>query len=202
MTDTVLQLFARPPIAGRVKTRLIPSVGADNALAIYRHCLQYNLDLVRHSRMRYQVWLSEAGIDDCFGNDPLAIQQGSNLGERMLHAMSSALIENGGDYERVILIGSDCLDITRDLLNEVRQKLNTHRLVLVPAEDGGYVLIAAKLGIDAGMFRDIDWGTHRVLSQTLDRARQAGIDICILNPLRDIDRYEDLQHYAELQSYT
>lgn len=201
MTDTLLQLFARPPIAGRVKTRLIPSIGADKALAIYRHCLQHNLDLVRHSQMHYQVWLSEGGSDDCFCNDPLAIQQGRNLGERMLHAMSSVLQGTGGNYERVILIGSDCLDISQTLLSIVRQKLDTHPLVLVPAEDGGYVLIAAKHSIPAGLFRDIEWGTHRVLLQTLDKATQAGIQPCVLNPLRDIDRYEDLQHYAELQPF-
>ena len=67
--------------------------------------------------------------------------------------------------------------------------------------DGGYVLIAARDHIDKRLFESIDWGTRRVLVQTLDKIMQSGINACILNPLRDIDRYSDIKHYAAFNQY-
>ena len=54
-----IQVFAKPPVAGKVKTRLIANLGAPVAADIYRYCLDYTLNLVRQSGLDYQVWLSE-----------------------------------------------------------------------------------------------------------------------------------------------
>lgn len=201
MTKTVIQLFARPPVRGKVKTRLITTIGADQALAIYRHCLDYNLSLIRHSGFDYQVWLSEQPGQDWPDTEPFMIQQGASLGDRMLFALTSALSCNHGHYDRVILIGSDCLELTPNLLNAVNRNLDDHELVIIPAEDGGYVLIAARDSINPAIFADISWGSHRVMDQTLNKVQHSGINACILSPLRDIDRYDDLQHYAAFQQY-
>lgn len=201
MTKTVIQLFARPPLKGRVKTRLIAKVGAENALSIYRHCLDFNLSLIRNSGFDYQIWLSEDTGQQWFHGETVKIQRGHTLGERMLSAISSELQQNHHQYDRVILIGSDCLDLTPNLLKQVDLKLDNHDLVIIPAKDGGYVLIAARQSISPELFDDIAWGSHQVMKQTLEKIMQSSIDASILNPLRDIDRYDDLQHYSVFQQY-
>lgn len=200
MTKTVIQLFARPPLKGKVKTRLSAKVGAENALSIYRHCLDFNLSLLRNCGFDYQIWLSEEPEKEWFPGENVKVQQGRNLGERMLFSMSSEL-QQTCRYDRVILIGSDCLDLTQSLLNQVETELDHNDLVIIPASDGGYVLIAARESINPRLFDDISWGSHKVMKQTQQRVMQSGIRASILNPLRDIDRIDDLQHYAVFQQY-
>ena len=197
MADTLIQLFARPPVEGRVKTRLIPALGSEKALAVYRHCLQYNLSLVGNSGFDHQLWLSESDHSGEFDNQRVHLQQGADLGARMLHAMHSGL----DDYRRVILIGSDCLDLSVGLLHQVDARLSQAELVLVPAEDGGYVLIAARKSIHPRLFEGIPWGTPRVLEQTKARIDELECNAFLFNSLRDIDRVEDLQHYPGLRKY-
>ena len=197
MTKTLIQLFAKPPVEGKVKTRLIPDIGEKSATAIYRHCLKSNIKLVKQSAFEFQIWLTEVSDHPLFKNEKIKIQQGDKLGTKMFHALTEALSR----HTKVILIGSDCLDLSTPLLQRVCEKLEQHELVFIPALDGGYVLIAAKESIDPNIFKDIAWGSDSVLTQTLEQAMQSGIDTVVLNPLRDIDRVDDVQHYAELQQY-
>lgn len=198
MPRTLIQLFAKPPVAGKVKTRLIPDIGIKSATAIYQHCLKNNIQLLQQSNFDTQIWLTEPSQHALFRDECVEYQQGYKLGEKMFHALSNAL---SSDYNKVILMGSDCLDLNHTLLNKVCNKLEQHDLVLIPAVDGGYVLIAAKNSIHPTLFEDIEWSSENVLKQTLERAMTCGINTFILNPLRDIDRVADLQHYAELRQY-
>ena len=197
MSDTVIQLFAKLPIAGEVKTRLIPQIGQDHALSVYRHCLQNNLQLIRNSRFNQQLWLNRKGNEDWLNSNEVHIQQGLDLGEKMLHAMRHGFTQ----YRNCIIIGSDCLDLNQKILNRVHHKLQDYDLVIIPALDGGYVLIAARDQIDSAVFSSIPWSTQRVLIQTLEKCMQQKIKTFILNPLRDIDYVEDLKHYPELETY-
>ncbi len=199
MPETLLQLFAKPPEVGKVKTRLIPDVGAQAATRIYRHCLQHNLDLLDQSSFVGQLWLSNRCETGLMKMDKIHYQQGDDLGQRMYHAMSSQFAS--GHYNKIILIGADCLDLTPQLLREVEAKLEDHQLILIPALDGGYVLIAASQHISPQLFSDIDWSSERVLRQTLQKATDHGISKLVMNPLRDIDHIEDIQHYPQLQQY-
>ncbi len=198
MSQTVIQLFCKSPIAGKVKTRLIPSLGTKAATSVFQHCLKVNLELVKKSPFDAQVWLRGSPDHIMFAGFSIYPQKGSNLGEKMYNAMSRAL---KGAYDNVILIGSDCLDMSQESLQKVSAKLQHHDLVFVPAMDGGYVLIAAHKSIDAGLFSPIHWGTPTVLKESLENAMRLGIDTAVLNPLRDIDRPEDLSHYEVFEKY-
>lgn len=198
MSVTVIQLFAKPPVEGKVKTRLVPDIGSKSAAAVYQHCLLSNINLIQNSAFDYQIWLTEPSDHKLFNNENIHYQQGRNLGERMFHALSEALSTG---YNKAILMGSDLLDLTPSLLQKACDKLQRHDLLFIPALDGGYVLIAAKQTIEPEIFNGIDWGSNKVLRQTLEKAMSSGIDTVVLNPLRDIDRIDDLQHYAELQQY-
>jgi uncharacterized protein len=197
MSDTVIQLFARLPVTGSVKTRLIPEIGADNATAVYRHCLRYSLSLINQSDVAQQLWLDQTGQDAIFDNFSVYTQRGSDLGARMLHAIQHGLRQ----YSKVILIGSDCIELNLKILQQVEQKLAHYDLVLIPARDGGYVLIAARDHIEPEIFSAINWGSDSVLKQTLLKCMQHKIRTYILNPLRDIDHASDLKHYPELAIY-
>nr|MDJ0833798.1 glycosyltransferase [Gammaproteobacteria bacterium] len=164
-----------------------------------RHCLQHNLALLAASAFPSQLWLSSPCELELLPADRLHYQQGDDLGQRMYHAMSSQLDQPS--YDKVILIGADCLELTPSLLRKVEARLDDHELVLIPALDGGYVLIAAHDYIAPELFRDIEWSSERVLEQTLHIAMQLGISSHVMNPLRDIDHVEDLQHYPQLQQY-
>ena len=197
MTKTVIQLFARPPVRGKVKTRLITTIGADQALAIYRHCLDYNLSLIRHSGFDYQVWLSEQPGQDWPDTEPFMIQQGASLGDRMLFALTSALSCNHGHYDRVILIGSDCLELTPNLLNAVNRNLDDHELVIIPAEDGGYALIGLRR-TDVRLFQGIAWGASDVLARTRRIIDQLGWSCHELPMQWDLDRPGDIDRLLAL----
>lgn len=201
MGATILQLFARPPVAGQVKSRLAAEIGAANALAVYRHCLQTSLSLARDSGFEHEIWLTAPSYDPLFQHIPTRIQRGHDLGQRMLHALEHALAPDAGRYSKALLIGSDCLDLSTGVLHRVAQKLDEYSLVLVPARDGGYVLIAARGSIDRALFEGIEWGSSKVLIQTLEQAMKQGIDTYLLNPLRDIDHREDMQQYPVLHQY-
>ena len=193
----IIQVFAKPPVAGKVKTRLIAELGEKVATDIYRFCLDYSLDMVRRSGYEYQIWLSEDSSDEIFRGEAYNLQQGADLGSRMLQAISSQLQPN--DSAKVVLIGSDCLDITFSHLQQALEALDNNDIVLLPALDGGYALIACRK-VDARLFAEVKWSSSQVLEQTLKNARNLNYSVKILETVRDIDTLLDVNHYAELKS--
>ena len=100
-------------------------------------------------------------------------------------------------HRRAILIGSDCPALeARDLRRAARSLCAGYRVVLQPAEDGGYVLVAARAAPRA-MFEGVDWGTSRVMAQTAQRL--AGVRWTSLRTLWDVDRAEDLERLRSLR---
>lgn len=195
----LIQLFAKPPVEGKVKTRLIPDLGVAKATQVYRYCLQYTLDLVRKSGYRYQIWLTDKTRDSIFNAEPYHLQQGTNLGSRMWQAIDSQLREGKHTQSEILLIGSDCLDLNYFHFQQAISALSTHDIVLTPAHDGGFALIGCRV-IDAQLFNRVKWGSNEVFIQTVNNAQSLGYQISILESVRDIDTLEDLSHYPELLS--
>ena len=195
----VIQLFARPPVAGHVNTRLIPDLGQSLAADIYRYCLDYALRLVRQTAFDYQIWLSEDSHDSLFAGEPYYLQQGADLGSRMLSAIQGQLQRETTEACAVILIGSDCLDLTPAHIQQAIDSLASHDLVLLPTFDGGYALIGCRR-IDARLFVNVEWGGSQVLRQTLENAQSLNYRVSVLETVRDIDTLQDVNHYAELRS--
>ena len=196
----LIQIFAKPPVAGKVKTRLIPDLGESVATEIYRYCLDYTLNLVRHSGLDYQIWLSEDSTDPIFQGEAYSLQQGPDLGSRMLQAISGQLQRQATPGAKVILIGSDCLDMSNTHLHQALEALGGHDIVLLPAFDGGYALIACGK-IEAQLFAGVEWGSGSVFKQTLKNARALDYQVSILETIRDIDTLQDVNHYAELRPF-
>ncbi|HEX6633117.1 MAG TPA: DUF2064 domain-containing protein, partial [Usitatibacter sp.] len=95
----------------------------------------------------------------------------------------------------LVLIGADCPALTADHLRAAAAALRTHDAAFVPAEDGGYVLVALARSIE-GLFDGVSWGGAAVMAQTRERLTRAGARWTELAPLWDVDRPDD---YARLQ---
>lgn len=189
-----LGIFAKPPLPGQVKTRLIPEIGAERATRVYRYCLDHTLAVAQASGLDYQVFLSESSNDDLFLETSFSLQRGHDLGERMYNALRLML---AGDSDGAILIGSDCLDLGPRHLLDAARALADHELVFVPAVDGGFALIGCSV-LDPELFRGVPWSTAVVLDETLHNARSLEYRCRLLETLRDIDTLQDLEHYPQL----
>ncbi len=202
VTDSVLlQQFAKAPVPGQVKTRMLPRLSATQACALHTELVLWTCETLLDAALgSVELWVagdpSVAVFAECASRGPLALrrQVGTDLGSRMRHALNDGL----GRADRVLLVGSDCPALTGSYLQEARMALETVDLVLGPALDGGYVLIGARRPVDA-VFDGVRWGSASVLAETLARARAAGISVARLGPLQDVDRPEDLVHWRELR---
>jgi len=195
--STCLMLFSRVPVLGKVKTRLVPALGAAGALALHETLLQEKIDLLQQQQVATpQLWLDEnvehSLLAECVL--PIHIQQGGDLGERMAHAMMTALQY----HERALIIGTDCPDLDEDYLARALAALvEGERIVLGPALDGGYCLVGMNAPF-VSIFEGISWGSSSVLQQSLSAMCDLGLNYHLLNALRDIDRPEDMKYFPNL----
>ncbi|RTR07249.1 glycosyltransferase [Halomonas nitroreducens] len=197
-----LAILAKAPLPGRVKTRLIPALGAAGAAALHvrllRHTLAMALAATRPERITLWTALDPAhplflALAEDHGIR-LAAQPEGDLGARMHHA----LVVLGGPG---LLVGSDCPVLTPALLGQCQAALETAEAVCLPAEDGGYALVGVRES-HLELFRGIDWGGPRVMAQTRQRARALGWRLACPAEVWDVDRPEDLGRLAALDAFT
>ena len=187
-------IFAKPPVAGTVKTRLIPDIGAEKATSVYRYCLQHTLDEARRSGLDYELFLTEESNDPIFQHEACRLQKGADLGERMLRSLEQ-MLRDGADG--AIIIGSDCLDLDSLHLQAAARALADHEMVLLPAFDGGYALIGCSR-VTHSQFNGVQWSGAQVYRKTVANAKKLGYRVCSLETVRDIDTLGDLDDYPEL----
>ena len=193
-----LIVFTRNPELGECKTRLAKTVGDESALKIYKHLLQHTADVSKSVKADRFVFYSETiNENDIWESSHFKkkLQQGENLGQRMHNAFSE-LFQSG--YENVCIIGSDLLDLNAELIETAYEKLNDHDIVIGPAEDGGYYLLAMTK-MHSSVFENKDWGTETVRAATLKDLQNN--TVLLLKELNDIDTFDDMKHYEELRKY-
>ena len=190
-----INVFTRAPEPGRVKTRLIPAIGALRAADLLRGMTRVTLARVREADIGpATLWCTPAPDETLRATAEefrmkLRTQHGMDLGERMHYALRLALKE----HEAALVLGTDCPFISRKDLEEARTLLFEHdcRAVLGPAFDGGYYLLGART-LDASLFTEIPWGSGEVLDRTRGRLNAKGWRWAELGFRHDIDRPEDL----------
>ena len=192
--DSSILVFCKAPIVGEVKTRLIPTLGADEACTIYKMLSEGTITAALEADLAsVQLWCAPDTTHEFFTQFnavDLFVQQGNDLGERMHHALSEALNEN----QRVVLIGTDCPTIDKTYLDLAITALEDHDAVIGPAEDGGYGLIGLRKS-STDYFDNIEWSTDQVCAETCRRFNVAGLNWALLPLIWDVDRPEDVDRY-------
>lgn len=197
--DTELILFARSPVAGQAKTRMIPDLGeqgaAELAAALLEESVRQSVE-IWPGTVSLRVWPDTGhecidGIRDRYGIT-VASQVEGNLGTKMFAALNAA-------YERGVaaaVMGCDVPHCPAETLRAAHAFLARGRSVIGPSSDGGYYLIGINPP-DPGCFERIDWGGTKVFDTTLKRAARAGIHLIVLQQLNDIDTMADLEALRE-----
>jgi rSAM/selenodomain-associated transferase 1 len=197
--DSAILVFARAPVPGAAKTRLIPRLGAQGAARLQERLTLDTLSTALDAGIGpVQLWCApdtdHLFFSRCAKQFGLILhgQIGSTLGDRMAHAVEFALPQHAA----VILVGTDCPALTCQHLRAAAMDLGTHDAVIVPAEDGGYVLLGLARPIPQA-FRGVDWGGPRVFEQTMHAIARATDKVAVHKPLWDVDLPAD---YARLQA--
>jgi rSAM/selenodomain-associated transferase 1 len=190
-------VFAKAPVAGDVKTRLVPLLGAEGAAKLHAALVRRALATAVEARMgEVELWCAPDESHPFFARcaaefgATLRRQEGEDLGARMAHAFERAF-DSG---RSLVLIGSDCPALQPADLRAAAAALADHDAALAPAEDGGYVLVALARAVP--IFERVAWGGPRVMAQTPAHLEAAGVRWKALPTLWDVDRPED---YARLQ---
>ena len=200
--SVLLIQFARAPLEGRVKTRMMPCLSASQACELHcdlvlwtcrqlMGCGLGDIELAVTGEMAHPLF----GQCLALGVTRISMQRGEDLGQRMYSAMRHGLER----YTRVVLVGSDCPGIDPAYIRQALVALESATVVLGPALDGGYVLIGARR-IEQEIFTGIPWGTGQVYAKTIARLRQAGVSWLALPVLADVDRPEDLPAWEDMKS--
>lgn len=195
MTTTVV-VFAKAPVAGLAKTRLAPALGAEGAAALAARMLQHTLAQAAAAGL--------GPVELCAAPDAshpalreaaaahgatLAVQGDGDLGARMHRAFCRHLPRQGG----ALLIGTDAPGLDAAVLRDAAQALASHDAVFVPALDGGYALVGLRES-DERCFAGMTWSHARVMEDTRERLRAAGLRWKELPAVADVDEPADLVH--------
>ena len=188
-------VFTRTPVPGRVKTRLIPAIGAERAANLHQVMLWRTVATAAEANVGpLALWCTPASAHPVFEQLQrnfaleLQVQSGADLGERMHRALEQALAHAHG----ALLVGIDCPFLQAQDLREAADALAAGAdAVIGPAEDGGYYLIGVRRS-DPAAFANIEWGSEGVLVATREKFHALGWQWRELTTRRDVDRPEDL----------
>jgi rSAM/selenodomain-associated transferase 1 len=189
----VVIVFIKAPRVGTVKTRLAQKIGAAAACDAYKTLMSTVLRSIAalpNVQLRHSPDEAEAEVEHWRKPGWTTAPQGTgDLGLRLQRAFSDAF--NSG-ASRVVIIGSDCPWLSAADIQQAWSDLETHDVVLGPARDGGYWLVALRQPLPE-LFEEISWSTANVLGQTVERANSRGLRVRLLRELRDVDTLEDWQ---------
>lgn len=191
-------VFAKAPLAGFAKTRLIPALGAEGAAALASRLLSHAVTQALAAQLgpvelcvapdashpAFVAWAQHPRVS-------LSEQGDGDLGERMARAFHRAL---GADRSMpVLLIGTDAPGLNADYLGEAARRLQGRDAVFGPALDGGYTLVGLRRPAP-GLFHAMRWSTADVMNDTRMRLSALALNHAELSPLSDVDEPADLAH--------
>lgn len=193
--DARILIFAKAPVPGQAKTRLIPALGPEGAASLAEALLERLVTGLASARLAHlELWcapdtehplFAQLAAREGLGRYP---QRGADLGERLRAGAEDALSRGA----RVLLIGADIPDLDASYCEQALDALRSVDCVMGPAEDGGYVLLGLKRPAPL-LFERMPWGTHEVGQLTRVRIQRLGWRHRELPTLWDLDRPEDLE---------
>ena len=195
MKDQLLIIFVKNPELGKAKTRLAAGIGKEAALHVYKWLLERTKEISSGLSSDKVVFYNDfIDYQDLWPNDiyQKALQIAGDLGQKMEAAFRWAF-EVG--YQKVCIIGSDCYDLTTEILETAFEKLENHNAVIGPSVDGGYYLLGMTQ-LNSSVFKNKDWSTSSVFDSTIESFISQNLNYFQLEILNDIDTKEDLGDWA------
>jgi len=201
MSDTtIVLLFIKAPVRGQVKSRLASAIGDETAVELYRNFILDILDSIERSGHPLRLFVHPPEgvefVSSWLGKERVCLPQtGSDLGERMEHALRQAFSEG---WSRAVLIGSDLPDLPPAIISEAFTALDESDAVIGPAIDGGYYLIGFNSRLfPQRLFHAIEWSTSGVFRRTLELLRKASLRVHVMPQWHDVDTIDDLRALFE-----
>jgi len=196
-------IFQKNLIPGMVKTRLAATVGNQQAMEIYRELVAFtHMQAIDVADADVWIFFSESleELEEKVQKHITAmmVQEGSDLGKRMHNAFETIF---GMGYAQAVLIGTDCPEISPEIIETALSSLNKNEVVIGPALDGGYYLIGMKK-VHQNLFEQMPWSTENVLPLTLQKIKQHNLSFGLLTALSDVDTEEDWLNFKSLISET
>jgi hypothetical protein len=187
-------IFAKPPVAGTVKTRLIPVVGAEQAADLAEAFLQDTLAVIRKLGFAEGIIAStEPFAREYLRGHLMWIQPPGDLGVRMEAILRRALLA----YPMAFAIGADSPGLPVICMDQARNRLESHDVVLGPSMDGGFYLIGVK-HCPPRLLSGIEWSRPTTMQQTISRLRQQGLSVAMLPDWFDVDTAAELSRLESL----
>lgn len=194
-------IFIKNPILGKAKTRLAKDIGKEKALEVYKLLLAHTRKITKSiSADKLLYYALEIDKNDDWSSSvyqKFLQNPSSDLGQKMYSAFTDSF-ENG--YERLIIIGSDCFDLSEETLNQALVQLEKKDAVIGPAFDGGYYLIGLKKNLMTStqsildqLFLNRDWSHKNVAQEAMKVFERFDLDFHTLPALSDIDTVKDLR---------
>ncbi len=190
--ESLILIFVKHPIPGQVKTRLAKSIGNERAAEVYRKLLSFTKEQVEQLSADKVVFYGNVLPEKDLWAEARylrKLQQGQTLGDRMKAAFRWGFQQ---EYKKIVIIGSDCSQLTPSILAEAFQILDQHEVAIGPAKDGGYYLLGMKQEIPQ-LFAKKAWSTDSVLSTTIKDLEDLHLSYQLLPELSDIDTVGDLK---------
>ncbi len=188
MTDALVIVFVKNIKLGTVKTRLAKTIGDIGAFEVYSELVKITEQATEQLDVDKRIYFSTAVVETKWQNDFKTVQNGVDLGERMLNAFKDGFASG---YKKIVLIGSDLPDINTTHITKGIEALNESEVVFGPAEDGGYYLVGMSK-MNNEIFTKKPWSQPNLLNETLQELQSNQTSVGILDVLNDIDTYDDL----------
>jgi rSAM/selenodomain-associated transferase 1 len=195
MTPTRIVIFAKAPVPGKVKTRLIPALGESGAARLAHRMLLATVAEAEAACLAIPELCATPHPDDLEWHPFLprakltfSGQGDGDLGDRLARAAARVIREG----ENILLIGTDCPGLDRRKLREAAAALAANDAIVHPTLDGGYALLGLRR-FDALLFENIAWSGPQVAVDTISRIEALGWSVSVRETLRDLDEPEDLE---------
>lgn len=190
MAENHLIIFVKNPIPGTVKTRIARTVGDEKAVQVYQELLAYTQHITQGLPYHRVVYYGDfINSDDDWNGYDKRLQTQGDLGQRMLSAFEEQFQVGAS---KVVIIGSDCLEITSDHIQLAFEALDQADVVMGPATDGGYYLLGMKK-LHSFLFENMPWSQPELRQLTELAILQNGLTVELLEELTDIDEWADYE---------
>ncbi len=197
MLKSALIIFVRNPVEGQTKTRIGKEKGHEFALEIYTKLLQHTHAITSNLPVDVFVFYADFVNDNDLWNwYPYykQLQTGQDLGERMHNAFATVFSRG---YEQVVIIGSDCYELSSQIILQAFEQLKAYDTVLGPSKDGGYYLLGMNR-LMPSIFANKNWSTDTVASDTIAAVKALQLTLFALPILSDVDTAQDCERYPDL----